>query len=74
MAVTGWESFRDRFAGYEDCYTVIGGFACEILLRHARLNFRATKDIDMILLIEDRLPDFGRVFWDYIKDGAYKCG
>ena len=74
MAVTGWESFRDKFEGYEDCYTVIGGFACEILLRHAQLNFRATKDIDMILLIEDRLPDFGKVFWDYIKEGEYQCG
>lgn len=23
--VSGFESFREHFAGYEDCYTIIGG-------------------------------------------------
>ena len=32
MAVTGWELFRKRFAGYERNYVVIGGFACEVVL------------------------------------------
>lgn len=74
MAVTGWELFRDKFSGYEDCYAVIGGFACEVLLRKAEIEFRATKDIDMIMVMEDDLPGFGRVFWDFIKEGGYKCG
>lgn len=74
MAVEGWERFRDRFAGYEDSYTVIGGFACEILLSKAQRVFRATKDIDMILLIEDNLNEFGHVFWEFIKEGRYRCG
>ena len=74
MAVTGWESFRKYFSGYEDSYVVIGGFACEVLLRNAEIDFRATKDIDMIVLIEDKLPEFGRIFWNFIKEGGYKCG
>lgn len=41
----------DRFAEYmrclEDCHTVIGGMACDIVLSDADLNFRATKDIDL---------------------------
>lgn len=74
MAVTGWELFRDRFAGYEDCYVVIGGFACEVLLNASNLDFRATKDIDMILLIDGDFPEFGHVFWDFIKEGGYKYG
>lgn len=57
MAVMGWQLFRERFSGYEDCYTVIGGFACEVLLRNAELDFRATKDIDMIVLLEDRFSE-----------------
>ena len=74
MAVTGWELFRKYFSGYEDSYVVIGGFACEVLLRNAEIDFRATKDIDMIVLIEDKLPEFGRIFWNFIKEGGYKCG
>ena len=74
MAVEGWERFRDKFTGYEDSYTVIGGFACEILLGEAQRSFRGTKDIDMILLIEDNLSEFGHVFWDFIKEGRYRCG
>lgn len=72
--VAGFESFREAFMGYEDCYTIIGGAACDILMSEVELDFRATKDIDMILLIENRFEEFGRVFWDYIRAGGYRCG
>lgn len=72
--VSGFDSFRERFKEYEDCYTIIGGTACDILMNEAGLNFRATKDIDMILLLEERFAEFAAIFWDYIKDGSYKCG
>ena len=44
--------------GYEDCCTIIGGTACDILMHDAALEFRATKDIDRILLIENRFDAF----------------
>ena len=72
--VSGFDSFRERFKGFEDCYTIIGGTACDILMNEAGLDFRATKDIDMILLIEERFAEFAAAFWSYIKDGGYKCG
>lgn len=72
--VRGFDSFRERFRGYEDCYTIIGGTACDILMSEVGLDFRATKDIDMILLIEERFAEFAAVFWGYIRDGGYKCG
>ena len=72
--VMGLEVFREKFKGYEDCYTIIGGTACDILMNKANLDFRATKDIDMILLIENRFEEFGEVFWKFIKDGAYRRG
>lgn len=72
--VSGFDSFKEKFKGYEDCYTIIGGTACDILMNEAGLNFRATKDIDMILLIEERFAEFAATFWSYIKDGGYKCG
>lgn len=72
--VSGFDSFKEKFKGYEDCYTIIGGTACDILMNEAGLDFRATKDIDMILLIEERFAEFAATFWSYIKDGGYKCG
>lgn len=44
--VNGFDSFREKFKGYEDCYTIIGGTACDILMNEVGLDFRATKDID----------------------------
>lgn len=67
-------SFREQFKDYPDCYTVIGGAACFILMDEAGLQFRATKDIDMILVMEDKGPEFGKVFWNYIIAGGYTCG
>ena len=49
--VDGIESFKAKFIGYEDCYTVIGGAACDILMTEADMDFRQTKDIDMILIL-----------------------
>jgi hypothetical protein len=72
--VSGIDSFRENFKDYTDYYTIIGGAACDILLTEADLPFRATKDIDMILIMEDSFPEFAAKFWEYIKKGDYKCG
>lgn len=72
--ITGFEKFQEAFKGFEDCYTIIGGTACDILMTDADLDFRATKDIDMILILEDKYIDFAKVFWNFIKDGKYRCG
>ena len=74
MAVVGIKEFADFFEGYEDCYTIIGGAACEILMSSTSIDFRATKDIDMIIMFEDRFEEFAGKFWEYIKLGGYKCG
>lgn len=64
--VPGLGSFREKFKDYTDYYTIIGGTACDILLSEADLPFRATKDIDMILIMEDNFPEFASIFWEYI--------
>lgn len=74
MAVIGIESFKAKFHDYSDCYTVIGGTACDILMAAEDFDFRATKDIDMIILLEDRYQEFAKMFWEYIKEGGYRCG
>lgn len=65
--VTGIESFRTWFHGCEDQYVIIGGTACDILMSAEGLDFRATKDIDMVLIVEALDADFGRKFWNKEK-------
>lgn len=67
-------SFKEAFRDYTDCYTLIGGSACFILMDDAGLSFRATHDIDMILVFEDKRKEFGSVFWNFIIRGGYTCG
>ncbi len=33
--VAGTESFIKKFVDYSDCYTIIGGVACDILMSEA---------------------------------------
>jgi len=69
---TGSESFRDWFADYADQYVIIGGTACDLLMDQAGLEFRATRDIDMVLLTEKLDLSFAQQFWKYIQAGGYK--
>ena len=72
--VDGIESFREAFKDFSDCYTVIGGAACDILMSEQDVEFRATHDIDMILILEDKKTEYSSAFWKYIKEGGYRCG
>ena len=61
--VGGINSFREKFKDYSNCYTIIGGAACDILMTEADTIFRATKDIDMILILEEKGHEFTEKFW-----------
>ena len=69
--VYGLDRFSKYMEGLEDCYAVIGGTACSIILSNADLDFRATKDIDLILLIENRFPESAAAVWKLVRDGGY---
>lgn len=66
--VIGMESFREKFKDYADCYTVIGGAACDILMSESDFEFRTTKDIDMILILEGRHKEFIEKLWELNDD------
>ena len=70
--VSGVESFRKWFAEYTDQYTIIGGTACDLLMSEDGLDFRATRDIDMVLIVESLTPEFGRRFREYVKAAGYE--
>jgi len=70
--VRGFESFKIWFQGYEEQYTIIGGTACDILMSEEGMDFRATKDVDLVLILEALTPEFGIRLWDYITEGQYQ--
>lgn len=70
--VTGIDSFREWFRGFEDQYVIIGGTACDILMTEEGIDFRSTRDIDLVLLIEAITADFGRKFWEFVKAAGYR--
>jgi hypothetical protein len=72
--VIGIDKFREYFKDFPGSYVIIGGTACDIIISAAGLTPRATKDIDIILIIEALTPAFVRHFWTFIKEGNYeKC-
>ena len=61
--VNGIELFREHFSDYKEQYTIIGGFACDLLMTDAGLDFRQTVDIDMVIIIEALTTEFASAFW-----------
>lgn len=70
--VRGLEIFRQHFKEFTDNYIIIGGTACDIVINNVGLTPRATKDIDIILVIEALSPEFATHFWEFIKQGNYE--
>ncbi len=70
--VTGIDSFKAWFKNSEEQYAIIGGTACDILMTEEGLDFRATKDIDLVLIIEAVDANFGKKFWEYVRQAGYK--
>jgi hypothetical protein len=70
--VKGIDTFRRYFAEYEEQYVLIGGAACDIVFESNDTAFRATRDLDMVLIVEALTPEFGEKFWKFIQDGRYR--
>lgn len=70
--VKGLEVFSRFFADYKNQYVVIGGTACDLNMNEFGLEFRGTRDIDIVLFIEALTPAFSSRFWEFIKSGQYE--
>jgi len=64
--------FREFFAGHADQFVLIGGAAATLAMEEAGLEFRATKDLDIVLHVEALSPGFGAAFWRFIEAGRYE--
>jgi len=70
--VKGLDLFRKHFSGQEKSFVLIGGVACHEWFADLDLEFRATKDLDVVLIVETLSADFVGVFWQFIEAGGYK--
>ena len=70
--VKGLDLFREHFAAVADQYVLIGGTAATLAMDEVGLDFRATKDLDIVLHIEVLSPAFGSAFWAFVDRGGYE--
>ena len=70
--VNGLIRWREYFGKDKDKYVLIGGAACNLLEEELDMNPRATKDLDLVLVVEALTPDFGARLWEFIKNGNYE--
>ncbi len=70
--VRGINKFREYFKDFAGSYVIIGGTACDITIDEAGLRPRATKDIDIILIVEAIRPEFVSKFWKFVEEGGYE--
>lgn len=70
--VKGLDIFREQFRAFEGAFTLIGGAACDEWFTSQGLPFRATKDLDIVLMIEVLDPKFVAALWAFVKEGEYE--
>lgn len=69
--VKGLALFRDRFAAHSDKYVLIGGCALHAVMSQADMDPRATKDLDIVLVVEAIDASFVELFWQFVDEGGY---
>lgn len=70
--IRGLDIFGQHFSGFREQYVLIGGVASWLTMDEAGLPFRATKDLDIVLVIEALNTDFVAHFWSFVKAGQYQ--
>ena len=70
--IRGLDRFREHFADHKKAFILIGGVACHEWLSTLGLEFRATKDMDVVLVIEAVDQIFVRRFWEFVEAGKYQ--
>lgn len=71
--VRGLDLFRVHFQNYADRYILIGGAACDLAMSEAGLQFRVTKDLDIVLVVEALDAQFAKALWAFVAAGGYQA-
>lgn len=68
----GSEFLTDYMRDYTEEYILIGGNACALNFRNIEAEFRATVDLDIVLITESTNDAFYTHFWEYIREHGYE--
>jgi hypothetical protein len=71
--VVGFDKFLEHFSDHADQYALIGGAACDLLFARAGLDFRLTKDLDVVLCVEVVDKNFATAFLEFLEAGGYEA-
>lgn len=70
--IAGLDRFREFFKNDHEYFCLIGGVAAMEWLGDAGLNPRATRDLDLVLIVESLNDRFLGRLWEFIKAGRYE--
>ena len=70
--IRGLDVFREHFADFTEYYVLIGGSASELVMNEVGVDFRATKDLDIVLCVEALDKGFADAFWAFVHAGGYE--
>ena len=69
--VRGLNLFKEHFKPFRHQYVIIGGSACDAYFDSVGIEFRATKDLDIVLHVQELDRNFVERFWEFIELGEY---
>ncbi|MGV6830572.1 MAG: hypothetical protein ACWA5P_03295 [bacterium] len=69
--IQGIEKFREFFEGFENDYVIIGGLATAMVMNDLGFVFRATKDVDLVVLSTDNEAFLKRILL-FIDEAGYQ--
>ena len=72
--VRGIERFTDAMSGCKGGYVLIGGGACSVLFDNEGDSFRATEDLDVVVIVDGEGVEFATALWAFIKAAGYETG
>ena len=72
MAVSGMDTFIEYYKDHREAFVLICGAACDLWFAEQELAFRATKDLDVVLVLENLNAEFIARFREFIENGGYE--
>lgn len=72
--VRGIERFADAMSGCKGGYVLIGEGACSVLFDNEGDSFRATEDLDIVVIVDGEGVEFATALWAFIKAVGYETG
>lgn len=72
--VRGIERFADAMSSCKGGYVLIGGGACSVLFDSEGDSFRATEDLDVVVIVDGEDVEFATALWAFIKAAGYEVG